>query len=84
MSWLNPRGIRESALLKSLLQWHPEIEGGMRRRRILTGLDTVPEADEPVRRARPVRTKASAGGEEDGAGYLAWRVSLCLSELGHS
>ena len=45
----------------------------MRRRRISTGLDILPEADEPVRRARPVR-KVAAGGEEDGAGYLAWRV----------
>ncbi|ORX38861.1 hypothetical protein BD324DRAFT_648971 [Kockovaella imperatae] len=74
MSWLNPRGIRELALLKVLQQWQPEIEGGMRKRRIAVGLDTPPETgEEPARRARPVRKVAAAGGDDETSGYLAWR-----------
>ncbi len=52
----------------------------MHRRRIAAGLESAPESEEPLRRARPVRKVAAggdriAGGEgEEGVGYMGWRV----------
>ena len=52
----------------------------MRRRRIATGLESPPENEEPMRRARPMR-KVAAGGLQNGdgedvAGYMGWKVSF--------
>lgn len=70
-NWLNPRGIRELHLQRVLKTWWTEIDGGIRRRRIAVGLDSVPEVEEPARRVRP--TRRAAGGEEVLEGYLGWR-----------
>lgn len=82
MSWLNPKGLRESHLLKQLHQWSREIEVGIRRRRIAAGLDSQPENEEPIRRVRPVRKAAGGGGitgdGEEGQGHMGWRVSAGL------
>ncbi len=79
MSWLNPKGIRESNLLRQLRQWLPELEAGIHRRRIAAGLEIQPENEEPMRRARPVRKVAAGsvvnGDTEEGVGYQGWRVS---------
>ncbi|ORY30989.1 hypothetical protein BCR39DRAFT_100098 [Naematelia encephala] len=82
ISWLNPRGTRETHLLKSMKAWLPEIEGGMRRRRIAAGLEQGQGEDEVVKRNRPLRKVVAAGGggthgdEGEGVGYQGWRVSL--------
>ncbi|OCF37381.1 hypothetical protein I316_00502 [Kwoniella heveanensis BCC8398] len=77
-NWLNPKGLRESQLLKNLKMWYPEIEGGMKKRRTLAGLDTpaVPEGShdgsfEGGRRMRP--TRKAVTGEEEKQGYMSWR-----------
>jgi len=74
LKYLNPRGTRDSNLLKTLRTWLPEITSSIHRRRLITGLDKVEE--EEGGRRRPSRRVA--GGEEDG--YLGWKV--CPSEAG--
>lgn len=69
MSYLNPRGTRELALMKVLKQWLPDIEAGMKRRRVVTGLDELPEEDGGMRRVRLTR---KAAGEEEG--WMNWKV----------
>ncbi|WVQ97999.1 hypothetical protein IAU59_005119 [Kwoniella sp. CBS 9459] len=81
--WLNPKGIRENQLLKSLKMWYPEIEGGMKKRRTLAGLDTPSAAaavaaagenhdgSEGGRRIRP--TRKAVTGEEEKHGYMHWK-----------
>ena len=56
----------------------PELCGGMSRRRIVAGLETPLGSDEPVKRNRPVRkvVAAGGGGDEEGTGYMGWRVSV--------
>lgn len=71
MSYLNPKGVRELALIKTFKQWLPEIEAGMKRRRIITGLDEASEEDGGLRRGRVTR---KAAGEEEG--WMNWKVSL--------
>ncbi|WRT64827.1 uncharacterized protein IL334_001763 [Kwoniella shivajii] len=71
LSWLNPKGIRENQLIKSLKTWQSEIESGMRRRRTLAGLDIPPESDEPTRKLRPTR-KVNQG-DDDKDGYMNWK-----------
>lgn len=66
--WLNPRGNREGALLKALRTWHVEIESGMKRRRVIMGLDKGTEEEE----AGPRRRVTRRGGEEEG--FLGWKV----------
>jgi hypothetical protein len=67
ISWLNPRGVRDGHLLKSIKTWQVEIEAGMKRRRVMMGLDKSMEEDEGVRRRVTRR-----GGEEEG--FLGWKV----------
>lgn len=71
MSYLNPRGIRELTLLKTLKQWLPEIESGMKRRRVMQGLEEAPEEE-----GRRVRMTRKAAGEEEG--WMNWKVSRFL------
>lgn len=63
--------------------WMPEIEAGITKRRILAGLEDVPEGEEPVKKARPVRKVVAAGGgdrgQEDATGFMAWKVSWVSS-----
>jgi hypothetical protein len=66
ISYLNPKGIRESQLLKSLKAWLPELEGGMRKRRITLGLEVGEEE------GRRRMTRKAAG--EEGEGYVNWKV----------
>ena len=80
VKWLNPKGYRDLNLIKSLKTWLPEIEAGITRRRILAGLEDVPEGEEPLKKARPVRKVVAAGGgdrggHDDATGFLAWKVS---------
>lgn len=80
MKWLNPRGQRELHLLKALRSWQSEIEGGIHRRRVTTGLEEASEGDEPIKKARPVRKVVAAGGmdrnDEEGGGFQVWKVSM--------
>ncbi|WVF69958.1 hypothetical protein IAT40_004743 [Kwoniella sp. CBS 6097] len=82
VNWLNPKGIRENQLLKNLRMWYPEIEGGMKRRRTLAGLDITPSipenqshdgSSEGGRRIRPTRKAVTGGGEEEKHSYLQWK-----------
>lgn len=78
ISYLSPKGVRELALIKTFKQWLPDIEAGMRRRRVTAGLDEALEEDGGVRRVR--LTRKAAGDEE---GWMSWKVSvyLCPSRL---
>jgi bromodomain adjacent to zinc finger domain protein 1A len=69
LSYLNPKGLRESQLLKTFKAWLPELEGGMKRRRIAMGLE-VPLEEE----GRRVRMSRKAAGDEP-EGYMNWKVS---------
>jgi hypothetical protein len=66
-TWLNPRGNREGALLKSIRTWQVEIEAGMKRRRVIMGLDKNVDEEEGLKRRVTRR-----GGEEEG--FLGWKV----------
>ncbi|WVN89498.1 uncharacterized protein L203_104723 [Cryptococcus depauperatus CBS 7841] len=72
MDWLNPKGLREKDLLKSLTFWRSELEGGIQKRRLVMGLDATIDNEESIttRRIRPTRR---AAGDEETAGYMAWR-----------
>ncbi|KAK8847356.1 hypothetical protein IAR55_005213 [Kwoniella newhampshirensis] len=70
MLWLRDKGVREMYLLRALKMWLPEIEGGMKRRRVSAGLDAHPEGDEPARRMRLSR---KAAGDEEKDGYMNWK-----------
>ncbi|WWD21446.1 hypothetical protein CI109_105931 [Kwoniella shandongensis] len=75
--WLRDKGVREMYLLRSLKSWLPEIEGGMKRRRLAAGLDAHPEGDEPARRMRLSR---KAAGDEEKDGYLNWKNRRALGK----
>lgn len=80
MKWLNPRGQRDLHLLKALRNWQSEIEAGIHKRRVTTGLEETNEGDEPVKKSRPVRKVVAAGGmdrnDDEGGGFQVWKVSL--------
>jgi hypothetical protein len=61
-------------LIKTFKQWLPDIEAGMRRRRVTTGLDEALEEDGGVKRVR--LTRKAAGDEE---GWMSWKVSPNVS-----
>jgi hypothetical protein len=62
-NWLNPKGVRESRLLRELAVWWPELEGGMLKRHAVINGD-----DEPIKRSR----RQTAEGRD---GVNGWRVS---------
>ncbi len=65
-------------MLKALKSWQSEIEAGIHKRRVTTGLEEASEGDEPVKKIRPVRKVVAAGGmdrnEEDGGGFQLYKV----------
>jgi bromodomain adjacent to zinc finger domain protein 1A len=73
ISYLNPRGNRELALIKAFKQWLPDIEAGMKRRRVITGLEEADGEDGGARRI--IKTRKTAGEEE---GWMNWKVSTEL------
>lgn len=78
ISYLNPRGNRELALIKIFKQWLPDIEAGMKRRRVITGLEEA-EGEEGAAR-RVIKTRKATGEEE---GWMNWKVSSLSLKDGH-
>ncbi|KAK4688137.1 hypothetical protein P7C73_g1979, partial [Tremellales sp. Uapishka_1] len=74
MDWLNPRGVRELALVKQLRSWWSELEAGMKKRRLVMGLDAPDGIDEPARK----RNTRKTAHEEEKEGYLGWKSNSCF------
>ncbi|WVQ83398.1 hypothetical protein IAT38_005539 [Cryptococcus sp. DSM 104549] len=75
VSWLNPKGIRETHLIKALRAWRPEMTAGMVRRRVALGIDAGAEGESESnnKRTRPSRRAAGGEGGEEREAYLHWK-----------